>query len=290
MTLRPVTAPALRPSQADAPAAPPTASGATAPATVADAFVATGPTSTAALSGAGPVQAVAVGGAQLPPFSMTARPGDTYWGLAIRFKEFAPTIGLANGDPSMTNLHAGGQLQIPGWRAYTVHAGDTLGAIAAEFGTDLATLVKANQLANPDLILVGQRLAVPDAHSRVPDQEARGAASALGLGRLVSTEGAAGSIYFQFEKGVVRYSNVEGKISSVTVPDPRMGGTVELSGRVLETALYGLLGSFQGTEGAAGSVYYAFDRAAVQVSNVTQQVVGVRWPDGRFTLPDQDVY
>jgi len=37
-------------------------------------------------------------------------------------------------------------------------------------------------------------------------------------------------------------------------------------------------------------VFRLVDRAAVQFSNVTQQVVGVVWPDGRVTAPDQDIY
>ncbi len=44
---------------------------------------------------------------------------------------------------------------------YTVRRGDTLSAIAQRFGTTVAWLVKANALANPNLIYIGQRLVVP---------------------------------------------------------------------------------------------------------------------------------
>ena len=43
---------------------------------------------------------------------------------------------------------------------YTVVAGDTLGSIAARFGTSVAALTAANHLSDPNLIFVGQVLAV----------------------------------------------------------------------------------------------------------------------------------
>ncbi|MEZ5244305.1 MAG: LysM peptidoglycan-binding domain-containing protein [Acidimicrobiales bacterium] len=46
---------------------------------------------------------------------------------------------------------------------HVVTAGDTLSAIAARFGTSIARLIAANQLANPDRIYVGQRLALTTA-------------------------------------------------------------------------------------------------------------------------------
>lgn len=43
---------------------------------------------------------------------------------------------------------------------YTVKAGDTLGEIAAKYGTDYQTLAKANDISNPDLIYPGQRIRI----------------------------------------------------------------------------------------------------------------------------------
>jgi LysM repeat protein len=43
---------------------------------------------------------------------------------------------------------------------YTVEPGDTLESIARQFDTTVAELLEANQLENPDLLLVGQRLVV----------------------------------------------------------------------------------------------------------------------------------
>lgn len=43
---------------------------------------------------------------------------------------------------------------------YTVQAGDCLSMIAAEFGTDLSTLIHLNELSNPGLIYPGDRLEI----------------------------------------------------------------------------------------------------------------------------------
>ena len=61
--------------------------------------------------------------------------------------------------PLMSAPATGGGSGLTG--RYTVVAGDTLSAIAARFGTTTATLASANHLPNPNLILVGEVLAVP---------------------------------------------------------------------------------------------------------------------------------
>jgi LysM repeat protein len=49
----------------------------------------------------------------------------------------------------------------PTFVTYTVQPGDTLGRIAAEFGTTVDAIVQANGLSNPNLIAVGQQLQIP---------------------------------------------------------------------------------------------------------------------------------
>ena len=48
---------------------------------------------------------------------------------------------------------------------YTVVPGDTLSEIAVEYSTDVDTLVQLNNIADPDLIYVGQVLTIPDAEA-----------------------------------------------------------------------------------------------------------------------------
>ncbi len=56
---------------------------------------------------------------------------------------------------------------------YTVQPGDTLFLIAQEFGTDLDSLLAANQLANVDLIYVGTTLAIPGSDGTLPPRPLR---------------------------------------------------------------------------------------------------------------------
>ncbi|MDL1897287.1 LysM peptidoglycan-binding domain-containing protein [Anaerolineae bacterium CFX7] len=49
------------------------------------------------------------------------------------------------------------------YETYIVRAGDTLAQIAARFGVSLPELMRLNQLTNPNLIAVGQRLLIPAA-------------------------------------------------------------------------------------------------------------------------------
>ncbi|MGQ0631817.1 MAG: LysM peptidoglycan-binding domain-containing protein [Sporichthyaceae bacterium] len=49
----------------------------------------------------------------------------------------------------------------PRFRTVTVQAGDTLAALARTYGTTAAAIAKANKLANPDRIFIGQKLRIP---------------------------------------------------------------------------------------------------------------------------------
>jgi LysM repeat protein len=48
---------------------------------------------------------------------------------------------------------------------HVVRSGETLSSIAARYGTTVARLASANHLANPNLIIAGERLRVPSAHA-----------------------------------------------------------------------------------------------------------------------------
>ncbi|MGV2437301.1 MAG UNVERIFIED_CONTAM: LysM peptidoglycan-binding domain-containing protein [Anaerolineae bacterium] len=46
---------------------------------------------------------------------------------------------------------------------HTVQRGETLGSIARQYGTTFSAIATANNLANPNLIYVGQQLTIPGA-------------------------------------------------------------------------------------------------------------------------------
>jgi len=52
---------------------------------------------------------------------------------------------------------------------HRVAAGDTLGSIGFEYGVSVAALARANALARPDLLTVGQTLVIPGLHGPSPE-------------------------------------------------------------------------------------------------------------------------
>jgi LysM repeat protein len=69
-----------------------------------------------------------------------------------------PAGPSATATPSETPSGATG-----GQQEYTVQAGDTLGAIAAQFGVTIDAIVQANSIADPNLIVPGETLIIPAA-------------------------------------------------------------------------------------------------------------------------------
>lgn len=57
----------------------------------------------------------------------------------------------------------------PGTTTYVVAPGDTLNAIAAEFGVSVEALASRNEIANPNLIMVGQELIIPGTGGQGPN-------------------------------------------------------------------------------------------------------------------------
>jgi hypothetical protein len=68
----------------------------------------------------------------------------------------APTLPAAN-DP----LASGCPAPPPGWVAYTVQNGDSLGALAVAVGIGISELATTNCLENPDALFSGQTIYLP---------------------------------------------------------------------------------------------------------------------------------
>lgn len=106
--------------------------------------------------------------------SYQIRPGDTLSGIASRYHTSVSALLRANPQIHNANLiYAGARLNIPGatdsfqpapsagGTRYTVRPGDTLSAIGARFGVSYMSIARANNIANPNLIRVGQQLVIP---------------------------------------------------------------------------------------------------------------------------------
>lgn len=93
------------------------------------------------------------------------RTGETLSSIAARHGTSVGALARINrlADPDL--IVAGQRLRLGGGgrsrRTHTVVAGDTLSGIAARFGTTITALARANDLKNPNLIVIGARLQVP---------------------------------------------------------------------------------------------------------------------------------
>jgi len=109
------------------------------------------------------------------------RPGDTLWAISRQFSTTVDAIVQANNIPNPNLIYVGQVLEIPtgptvppgptptpqppgpptGTVTYVVQPGDTLSKIARQFNTTVQAIVQANNIANPNLIFVGQVLTIP---------------------------------------------------------------------------------------------------------------------------------
>lgn len=116
---------------------------------------------------------------QVPDTVYTVATGDTLGGIAARFGTTYQFLAQYNGITNPNLIFPGQQIKVPEHRPspapapapapappaeehYTIASGDTLGAIAARFGTTVDELVALNQplITNPDFIEAGWTIRV----------------------------------------------------------------------------------------------------------------------------------
>jgi len=103
------------------------------------------------------------------------KPGDTLTKIANRYNMNVSALARANGISNASHIVVGQVICIPqiwGDRSssghgssgssgvYVVRAGDTLSQIAKAYGTSVRSLMKINNIRNPNQIYVGQRLRI----------------------------------------------------------------------------------------------------------------------------------
>ncbi|MFQ5522960.1 MAG: LysM peptidoglycan-binding domain-containing protein [Acidimicrobiia bacterium] len=100
----------------------------------------------------------------------TVQRGDTLAQIAQEYGVTVAELAEANEIANPNLIYPGQVLVIPGEdgepdTVYVVIRGDTLAKIAASFDTTVTVLVEANDIANPNLILVGQQILIPNTGS-----------------------------------------------------------------------------------------------------------------------------
>lgn len=99
------------------------------------------------------------------------QPGETLSEIAQKYAIDEPALAAANGITNRNQLRAGQELIVPGITQqqalaarsvrHVVKSGETLSKIAQQYGVDAQDIVRANNLANPNAIYVGQELLIP---------------------------------------------------------------------------------------------------------------------------------
>lgn len=122
----------------------------------------------------------------------TIQPGENLYRIALKYGVTVKALVELNGLYNPDQIVAGQQLTIPGSAAssslayqphhasttHTVKQGETLASIAHRHGLSLWTLIQANSLANPALIVPGQTLVIPKSSSLASPAASRGSSGA----------------------------------------------------------------------------------------------------------------
>jgi LysM repeat protein len=172
--------------------------------------------------------AALAGGAITVPAAATDRvvvvqPGDTLSEIALENGVSVATLRALNGIADPNRIYAGQRLRVsgqvravaapaPAAAAPVVHVvatGENLTFIARRYGSSIAAIVKANGLANPSFLRVGQRLSIPGVAgttqggaSRMPASIAALIAARAPIGDLIRAEATAQGVPVAFALAV----------------------------------------------------------------------------------------
>ncbi len=104
--------------------------------------------------------------------------GENLGSIAARYGTSASALAQANGISNPNFVVVGTRLRVSGTRSgtasatsgggsggYVVQAGENLGSIAARYGTSASALAQVNNIANPNMVVVGTRLRISGAVS-----------------------------------------------------------------------------------------------------------------------------
>jgi LysM repeat protein len=106
------------------------------------------------------------------PVFYTVAAGDSLSGIAAQFDVSWQEIAAANNIPAPYTIFRGQRLAIPNVtptptpatpvKKHVVLAGETLSAIAVRYGVTTQAIMQANNIADPNVLRVGQELVIPE--------------------------------------------------------------------------------------------------------------------------------
>lgn len=136
-------------------------------------------------------EALAITTPSLTPLA-TLPPADAN-GAATALATPVEAVDVADNPPPTADVAAAptATLDPANQQIYTIQSGDSLSAVADRFGTTLDAIVKANELSDPNVVYVGQRLIIPvgaGGQTAAPQQtKAPTTTLAIGQGILLRT-------------------------------------------------------------------------------------------------------
>ena len=153
--------------------------------------------------------------------------GETLTGIARRYGSTISAIAAANGIANPSYLRTGQRLTIPGTATpaapkkpkpgavpataaatHVVASGETLTGIARRYGSSIAAIVKANGIADPSFLRVGQRLSIPGvagsgpAAAKMPASMASLVSARREIGEIIRAEARAQGVSVAFAQAV----------------------------------------------------------------------------------------
>jgi LysM repeat protein len=103
--------------------------------------------------------------------SHIVQPGETLYGIAQKYGVDANIVAEANNIANPNQLRVGQKISIPGittreaaaalGRVHVIQSGESLSAIAQQYGVTAEEIITFNNISNPDAIYVGQELIIP---------------------------------------------------------------------------------------------------------------------------------
>lgn len=92
-------------------------------------------------------------------YTSTRNKGDGNWGMSSAYKFLGFIYNPAVSGPTIVSGNVA--TNSSGEQVYIVKSGDTLSAIASKFGTTYQELARYNNISNPNIISIGQKIKIP---------------------------------------------------------------------------------------------------------------------------------